>query len=131
MTKIKIITGFGIYLWAFSIFAHGENQIGQNGGKIRMPGAYHTEVLDYQGKGFKIYLLDISFKNPYTMNSKVNAKIISSKSEKVLKCYSHPDHFYCKGSSSEIDQEGILEIISERNGSKGMAVKYNLPIKEN
>lgn len=127
----KKIIALGFFLLAFSISAHGDDKPGPHGGKIQMPGPFHTEVLNYQDKGFKVYLLDINFENPTSKNSFVKAKIKTKEKEISLLCTPHPDHFYCEKNSSNVKSEGELYILAERNFAKGMEIKYQLPIKEN
>lgn len=125
--KIAILA---MFLSLQQISAHGEHKPGPHGGQIRMPGAFHTEVLPYQNIGFKIYLLDINFENPTSKNSKLFGKIVSKGKEFPLKCFNHQNHFYCeipKGSSME---EGDLILSPEWNFQKGADVKYKLPLIE-
>jgi hypothetical protein len=49
--------------------AHGEDKAGPNGGFIRMPGAFHTELVPSGKDKLKVYLLDIQWKNPSLKNS--------------------------------------------------------------
>lgn len=127
----KQLFTIGFFLLTFSIAAHGDDKPGPHGGKIQMPGAFHTEVLNYQNKGFKVYLLDINFENPISKNSIVKAKIKANDKEFALNCAPHPDHFYCEKNSSNVKGEGDLYILAERNNAKAVEVKYQLPIKEN
>ncbi|PJZ84020.1 hypothetical protein [Leptospira harrisiae] len=110
--------------------AHGEHKPGPHGGVIRMPGAFHTEVLPYQNLGFKVYLLDINFENPTSKNSKLRAKVISNGMEIPLKCSDHPDHFYCEIPNGKSVLEGELILSPEWNMQKGADVKYKLPLSE-
>ncbi|XDD42170.1 hypothetical protein AB3N58_12805 [Leptospira sp. WS60.C2] len=130
MKNLIKITIFSAFLAIQPMFAHGEHKPGPNGGVIRMPGAFHTEVLSYKNLGFKVYLLDINFENPTSKNSDVSATILNAGKEVRLKCSGHPDHFYCevpKGSSVE---EGELHLSPVWKGQKGAEVKYKLPLSE-
>ena len=118
-------------LISISIYSHGDDRPGPHGGRIQMPGAFHTEVLNYQDKGCKVYLLDINFENPTSKNSSVKAKMKASDKETSLVCIAHLDHFYCEKNSSNIKSDGDLYILAERNNAKGVEVKYQLPLKEN
>lgn len=125
------LLALGLLLFAISISAHGSDKPGPHGGKIQMPGPFHTEILNYQDKGFKVYLLDMNFENPVSKNSSVKAKIKTKEKEISLTCTPHPDHFYCEKNSSNIKNEVELSILAERNFAKGIEIKYQLPLKEN
>ena len=75
-------------------FAHGENVLGPNGGHIRMPGAFHTELVQTSDQGFKVFLLDVDWKNPVTSNSAVEARLRIKRSEQSIPCE------YCVTSSA-------------------------------
>lgn len=104
--------------------AHGEDKPGPHGGQIRMPGAFHTEVIAHPN-GYQIYLLDINFQNPTVKNSEVKASIKSVGRAEQLKCETHPDHFFCKFSSPP--QSGTLTIEPTRESLRGNAAQYNIP----
>lgn len=109
--------------------AHGEHKPGPHGGAIRMPGAFHTEVLPYQNLGFKVYLLDINFENP---TSKIRSyKVRLYQMEKnSLENTGHPDHFYCEIPKGSSILEGELILSPEWNFQKGAEVRYKLPLSE-
>jgi len=108
-----------------SVFAHGEDKAGPHGGYIRMPGAFHTEVVN-EKNGFRIYLLDINWKNPSVMDSSVSATVIQGKSKSNLKCTKESDSYLCL---SKTTQKGELQIIAKREGQTGTTAYYNLPLK--
>ncbi len=126
-TKILV---FSVLLAIQPVVAHGEHKPGPNGGVIRMPGAFHTEVLPYKNLGFKVYLLDINFENPTSKNSNVGATIVNAGKEVRLQCSGHPDHFYCELPKGASLAEGELHLSPVWKGQKGAEVKYNLPLKE-
>ncbi|MBM9591093.1 hypothetical protein JWG41_11585 [Leptospira sp. 201903075] len=127
LVKIAI---FALFISSQQMSAHGEQKPGPHGGVVRMPGAFHTEVLPYQNLGFKVYLLDINFENPTSKNSKLNGKVVSSGKEFPLKCSSHPDHFYCEIPKGSSMNTGELILSPEWNFQKGADVKYKLPLNE-
>src|SRR5689334_5315876 len=51
--------------------AHGSNKPGPHGGFVRMPGSFHTEVLDRGNGTFEVYLLDVRIQNAVVENSAV------------------------------------------------------------
>lgn len=121
---------FTMFLSLHQISAHGEHKPGPHGGQIRMPGAFHTEVLPYQNLGFKVYLLNINFENPTSKNSKLFGKVVTKGKEFPLKCSGHPDHFYCEIPNGISVEEGELILSPVWNFQKGADVKYKLPLIE-
>lgn len=107
-------------------FAHGEDKLGPNGGYLKMPGNFHTEVVPEKNGNFRVYLLDINFKNPQVKNSKITASI-SSGTTKNLSCSPKRDHFLCKTAKTELDK-GTLVISAERSAIKGTEAVYTLPL---
>ena len=107
-------------------FGHGEDKFGPNGGYLKMPGVFHTEVvLEKDGK-IKIYLIDINFKNPMIKNSKLTAAI-NSETKKELKCTTKRDHFICDTKKSDLTK-GTLTIVAVRDTVKGAEAVYELPL---
>lgn len=107
-------------------FAHGEDKLGPNGGYLKMPGGFHTEVVPEKNGKFKVYLLDINFKTPMIKNSKVVASI-NNGSKKDLNCTTKRDHFVCDTTKTELTK-GTLSIVAERNSVKGAEAIYELPL---
>lgn len=122
---MKYILLFAVLLNYNLASAHGEDKPGPNGGHIRMPGAFHTEVVSTQN-GYKIYLLDIEWKNPTTKNSFIQASVVSGKKTAALSCKQEVNHFFCE---SKLPQKGKLEIQATREGQKGNLASYSLPLK--
>lgn len=107
-------------------FAHGEDKLGPNGGYLKMPGGFHTEVVPEKNGQLKVYLLDINFKNPTVKNSKVAATITNG-AKKDITCTNKRDHFLCKTTKADLTK-GSLTIIAERNTVKGAEAIYDLPL---
>lgn len=107
-------------------FAHGEDKLGPNGGYLKMPGGFHTEVVPEKNGNLKVFLLDIAFKNPTVKNSKVVATIINA-TKKEINCKSKRDHFLCETTKADLTK-GNLTIIAERSTVKGAEAIYDLPL---
>lgn len=109
--------------------AHGEDRFGPHGGYVRMPGAYHTEViLDGKNK-LKVYLLDINWKNPVTKNSSVEA-VHSTQPKEVVKCQMQVTYFECVfPENTELTKKGQIVLRTQRDGQKGNEATYDLPLK--
>lgn len=108
-------------------FAHGEDKAGPHAGFIRMPGAFHTELVLSGKHELKVYLLDIDWKNPSVVKS--NLQIIHNDKDKAL-CQIHEDYYTCKFSDSvNLTKKGELKVLAEREEQKGAEVSYQLPLK--
>ena len=91
---------------------------------VRMPGAYHTEVVP-DGNKVKVYLLDIDWKNPSVKDASV--KIYLDK--KRGKCKASEDHFICDLPKETTLKSGKLLLKTKREGQTGNNVTYELPLK--
>lgn len=105
--------------------AHGEEQAGPHGGYIRMPGAFHTEVVK-EKNGYRVYLLDINWKNPSVLDSSVIASIRVGNKKTKLTCSKQTDSYFCQ---SSLAQTGELDIKAKREGQVGAVSAYKLPLK--
>lgn len=109
-----------------NVFAHGEDKFGPNGGYLKMPGGFHTEIVPEKDGKLKIYLLDINFKSPTVKNSKVTASI-NNGAKKDLTCTAKRDHFICDTTKADLTK-GNLTVLAERNSMKGSEAIYELPL---
>lgn len=111
------------------VFAHGENKPGPHGGYIRMPGAFHTELLKVNEATFIVYLLDMEWKNPTIKDSKVIVRVKSKLGEQAVNCAPEKDAFLCKLSKnwkwSELTE---INIEPNRQGSQGGVAPYRFPL---
>lgn len=116
--------------FALNAFAHGEDKPGPSGGFIRMPGAFHTELVpDSKGQSFQVYLLDINFKNPTVKDSSVEMQL-EQKDNKIINfnCSTMGDnHFFCKPKKKYLSTEGKLILKVKREKATGQA-EYKLPL---
>lgn len=125
---MKITRHFAFILCLFALtngeaLSHGENKPGPNGGVIRMPGAYHTELVAH-GDHLMVYLLDISFKNPVTKDSSVKLKV----ADKVVNCEPKKDFFECWATGLDLNKIKKLELESKRLGVSGKNAQYPWPL---
>ena len=107
-------------------FGHGEDKFGPNGGYLKMPGGFHTEVVPDKDGKIKVYLLDINFKSPVVKNSKV-AATINNGTKKDINCTAKRNHFLCETSKADL-AKGTLSIVAERSTVKGAEAVYELPL---
>ena len=116
-----------LLMTSFSAFGHGEDMAGPHGGEIRMPGAFHTELVLEGKKKFQVYLLDHAFKSPKTEGAMVSANFVGEKSLEA-KCQVKKEAFDCEFSEEVLDTKGKLQIKAKRaEGQEGVAT-YRLPI---
>lgn len=117
-------------LFQIKAFGHGEDKPGPNGGYIRMPGAFHTELVQINDQKFKVYLLDINWKNPTTKDSSIEA-LIKFKAESIsASCKTESTVFVCdvpKGKSLKSAKE--ISLKAKRQNAVGAAVSYELPLR--
>lgn len=124
-----LVIGFGS---SGQALAHGEDKAGPHGGFVRMPGAFHTEVVPSGERELKVYLLDVNFKSPMTQNStlKVTHALNSSSKKTEAICSPREEYFICKFKSGvRLKQKGKLIVLGSRDGQKGIEVTYPLPLK--
>lgn len=108
-------------------FGHGEDKLGPNGGYVRMPGAFHTELVPLNKNSLKVYLLDIQWKNPSVTNSKL---IITYNKKSKAKCEVKENYYLCVlPNNADLTKNGELNVMAERDEQKGMDVYYRLPLK--
>lgn len=125
--RMKIVTLLSFFLSSEIVLAHGMNKLGPNGGYIRMPGAFHTELVD-KGNKMRVYLLDIQFKNPVTADSSVSIKYKGSK-ESEYACIKSQNYFECKKPDSGLKNVKEVILNATRNKSKGGEAVYTVPLK--
>lgn len=113
-----------------NVFAHGENKLGPHGGYIRMPGAFHVEIVPSHKDAFSVYLMDVNNTNPVTRNSDISLTHLSESGKKTdFSCYPNEDHFICKNGEKINSKEGKLLVKANRNNAKGNLAEYLLPLK--
>jgi hypothetical protein len=104
-------------------YAHMEHMPGPHKGQIRMPGAFHTELV-LEGQTAKVYLLDVNFKNPEIKNSSVILKTKNSSIIRNVNCIQKTDYFECQVPDSHNIEALLLK--ATRLGLSGKEVVYPL-----
>lgn len=123
---MKTLLTFILLAVSVKSFGHGEDKFGPNGGYLKMPGGFHTEVVPEKDGKLKVYLLDINFKSPVVKNSKV-AATINNGTKKEVECKPKRDHFRCETTKTDLSK-GTLTIVAERSTVKGAEANYELPL---
>jgi hypothetical protein len=125
---LNIVMIFTLLFFGSIARAHGEDQPGPNGGYIRMPGAYHTEVVMTEPHRLKVYLLDIHWKNPVVKDSSVKITV-AGRTAAATDCKASDDHFVCElPKKVNLNEKGTLSLNSTRSKQTGVAATYNLPL---
>lgn len=111
-----------------SAFAHGEDKYGPNKGHIRMPGAFHTELVLKDPTSVEIYLLDINFQNPIVDKSTVLVDATLGKESWALNCKTQTatKSFLCQ-SNKDLSKSKI-KVLANRNQQQGNVAEYQLPL---
>lgn len=110
--------------------AHGEDKPGPHGGFIRMPGAFHTEVLPQGKNKLKIYLLDINWKAPSVSQSSLEVTLEESNLKNKAQCHTKDDYYLCSFQNMvDLTKKGNLKVLAQRENQKGAEVSYELPFK--
>lgn len=119
----------GLILGSGAAHAHGEDKPGPRGGFIRMPGAFHAEVIPLGPNKLKVYLLDINWKNPSVSNSNLSVKLKSKKTSQA-KCEVQENYYLCEFPKGvDLTKKGELSVEAQRENQKGNKVSYELPLK--
>jgi len=118
------------FLQASVVHAHGEDKPGPHKGFIRMPGPFHTEVMQSSDHKIKVYLLDMAFKNPTTKDSSVSVTYVSKSFREQGHCQVEAkNHYLCRFSPRvKLGSPGELIVNAVRNNVKGNAAVYELPL---
>lgn len=117
-------------LFSYQAWGHGEDKPGPNNGFIRMPGAFHTEVVPIGTNQMKVFLLDINWKNPSVKDSALNL-IHQGKTKVKASCEIKDILYYLCSFPKNVDLaiKGKLSVNSQRESQKGNEVSYDLPLQ--
>lgn len=87
----SICSVIGLSILAQLAYAHGEDKAGPNGGFIRMPGAFHTEIVQIEKDKAKVYLLDMNWQSPSVKDAKVEVKLGT---KATLQCQAKEESYF-------------------------------------
>ncbi len=123
MKKLNLL----LIVFPLLTWAHGEDKPGPHGGFIKMPGAFHTEVLAAGKNKLKVYLLDMQWKNPSIVKSEL--KVTHNKKTKGT-CGIKENYYECGFPTSvNLNTKGELSVTAQRDGQVGNEMIYALPLK--
>jgi len=126
--KSTILMTLTILLISMKTFSHGENMFGPHQGYIRMPGAFHVELVPKKDDIFFIYLMDVNNKNPVTKDSSVDFTYKFNNKSSAFSCTTMHDHFVCTKPGQLNFKVGQLLIKASRLGKPGGFAIYQLPL---
>lgn len=124
---ITVIASLIIVLSSDSVIAHGEDKPGPNGGFIRMPGAFHTELILETKNRLKVFLLNMEWKNPSVVKS--NVHILHNNKSKAECKISENSYICIFPKTVDLTKKGSLKVMATRENQKGNEVSYSLPFK--
>ena len=133
LPSIRFLLGLTVICASVLAFAHGEDKPGPHKGYIRMPGAYHTEVVELGPRRLRVYLLDIKWANPSVKNSSLEliyepAHEPRQSSWVQAKCTIEKNSYLCEFPETvDLTHKGRLRVKSQRQEQKGNEVQYSLP----
>ena len=124
--KASFVTLILATILSQTVFAHGMNKAGPNGGYIRMPGNYHVELVSKE-KAIEVYFLDMMFRPIAIDQASVTLSLNGAKSFKTV-CVKGAKSFVCdlKGESLQNYKEAALE--TTRDGKVVAKSSYKLPL---
>ncbi|WP_246845853.1 hypothetical protein [Bdellovibrio sp. ZAP7] len=108
--------------------AHGGDKPGPHGGKIEMPGAFHTELVLDKDQSAHVYLLDMNFQNSTTKDSSAKVFARAKKVQIPFNCTVMQDHFHCVP-TKKYSQDSEIVIKAVREKAVGNDAVYKLPLK--
>lgn len=126
---MRLLISFVAIFATCKAVGHGETKPGPHNGFIRMPGAFHTEIVPLSKSEFQLYLLDFNWANPTIRKSMVDVKIESKKGKVPVRCTPNVDHFKCELPNGFDLKKGKLILNSSREDTPGAEITYDLPLK--
>ena len=131
---VAVISTFSLVIMLTPVArSHGEDKVGPNGGEIRMPGAFHVEMKQ-RGREFEVYLLDMDFKDPVTVDSSVDIQVMKPDTAAPISVAcrttraAKPPHFVCLNPKYKPAPGDILKVQAKRGPSVGTEAEYKLPL---
>ena len=112
-----------------SAFAHGEDKYGPNKRFIKMPGAFHTEVVPSKDGSYLVYLVDFYNKNPTVKDSAVDFQVKNNDKVTTFDCKIVKNTYYKCTTNEKISDSGQIILTAKRLGSQGKPAIYDLPLK--
>jgi hypothetical protein len=109
-----------------TVFAHGMNKAGPNGGHIRMPGNYHVELVPKE-KGMIVYFLDMMFRPISIEQASVTLSLNGTKNFKAS-CEKVAVNFICNIGTESIKNYKEIVLETTRDGKAVVKSIYKLPL---
>ena len=124
--KASFVTLLLTLVLSQTAFAHGMNKAGPHGGYVRMPGAYHVELVPVD-KELKVYFLDMAFA-PISIDQASVTLTLRGKTTLKAECLKELHFFRCdtKDQSFKSFREIIVE--STKDGKASASSNYKVPL---
>lgn len=126
--KASFVTLILTTLLSQTVFAHGMNKAGPNGGYVRMPGNYHVELVSKEKeKAVIVYFLDMMFKPIAIGQASVKLSLKGDKSFKT-DCVKEAASFKCDLKNESLKNYKEVTLESTRDGKAIATSTYKLPL---
>lgn len=108
---------------------HGSDKPGPHNGSVRMPGAFHVEVV-HEDDSLHVYLLDIRITDPIVADSSVIATVQQGGNVTELDCATDHDlnRFSCSLPGAIDLNAGTMTITAKRGDAPQATARYVLPL---
>ncbi len=127
--KLFSLILFSNFIISTSAFAHGEEKYGPNNGFIKMPGAFHTEVVPVNDGSYLVYLVDFHNKSPTVKDSSIEFQVKNNEKLITFDCKVVKNSHYKCSYNEKITDNGQIILTAKRLGSQGKPAIYDLPLK--
>jgi len=118
-----------LFFAASQASAHGGAKLGPNGGYIRMPGAFHTEVVPTED-GLNVYLLDLDLKNPTTKQTSLEVALRKGSQQTALSCSVASNYYSCRLPAKTKVATGDRYLVkATREGAVAGVAQYETPFR--
>lgn len=124
--KASFVTILLTTFMATNAFAHGMNKPGPNNGYVRMPGAYHVELVSDKNV-LKVYFLDMNFK-PLAIDTATAKIVLKGFKEDKIQCSKGTEFFSCDTKETNMKKYKEIDVVSSKAGEKEATSKYALPL---
>lgn len=124
--KASFVTILISAFFSTAAFAHGMNKPGPNNGYIKMPGAYHIELVTAKN-ALKLYILDINFK-PLPIETASVKVTLKGLKELMVECTKGAGHFVCDTKDANMKKYTEIMVLSSKTGEKAATSSYALPL---
>ena len=124
--KASFVTLIMTCLLSTAAFAHGMSKLGPHNGYVRMPGSYHVELVP-ESAGYRVYFLDMQFKN-ISVKDATTTMVIKSDQSGTIGCKKEDGYFLCPVEKQILKTAKEIVLETSVNGKTKAASRYSLPL---